>query len=51
VRSSYGLSYDFPGGTFLYIAASAAPWGNRTEYLNVPFEDPYRDGPEAKRTR
>jgi hypothetical protein len=45
VRSSYGLSYDFPGGTFLYIAASAAPWGNRTEYLNVPFEDPYRDVP------
>ena len=45
VRSSYGLSYDFPGGTYLYIAASAAPWGNRTEFLSVPFEDPYRDIP------
>ena len=45
VRSSYGLSYDFPGGTYLYIAASAAPWGNRTEFLSVPFADPYRDIP------
>ena len=43
VRSSYGLAYDFPTAQLLYIFASAAPFGDRIEFPNVPFEDPYRD--------
>ena len=42
VRSSYGLAYDFPTAQLLYVFASAAPFGDRVELPNVPFEDPYR---------
>ncbi len=45
VRSSYGMTFDFPSSVFMYIAASASPFANRVELSAVPFEDPYRNVP------
>jgi hypothetical protein len=45
VRSSYGMTFDFPSSIFMYIAASASPFANRVELSAVPFEDPYRNVP------
>ncbi len=44
VRSSYGLTYDFPSGQYHYINASAPPFGNRSRVEDPPglFDDPYR---------
>ena len=41
VRSSYGLTYDFPSGDFMNINASAPPWGNRSLITTTRFDDPY----------
>ena len=41
VRTSYGLSYDFPSGDYMNINASAPPWGNRSLITNTSFDDPY----------
>ena len=46
VRSSYGISYDFPTAQYLYVEASASPFSNRLDITgNIPFEDPYRNVP------
>jgi hypothetical protein len=45
VRSSYGLTYDYPGGEYFNNLAAAPPYGNRT-LISDPsglFDDPYRD--------
>ena len=41
IRSSYGLTYDFPSGDFMNINASAPPWGNRSLITTTRFDDPY----------
>jgi hypothetical protein len=41
LRSSYGLTYDFPSGDFMNINASAPPWGNRSLITTTVFDDPY----------
>jgi len=46
VRSSYGISYDFPTAQYLYVEASASPFSNRVDVTgNIPFEDPWRNIP------
>ena len=44
VRSSYGISYDFPSADYHNINASAPPFGNRSLLQDPPglFDDPYR---------
>jgi len=41
VRSSYGLTYDFPSGDYMNINASAPPWGNRTRLETTSLDNPY----------
>jgi hypothetical protein len=43
VRSSYGISYDFPNAERHNINAQSPPWGNRSLIENPPggFDDPY----------
>jgi hypothetical protein len=41
LRSSYGLTYDFPSGDYMNINASAPPWGNRLLVPTTSFDDPY----------
>ena len=43
VRSSYGLSYDYPTGEFMSNPAAAPPFGNRVRLTDPPggFDDPY----------
>jgi hypothetical protein len=43
VRSSYGLSYDYPTGEFMSNPAAAPPYGNRIRLTDPPrgFDDPY----------
>ena len=45
VRSSYGISYDFPTAQYLqHRGRRRRPFGNRVAVTgNVPFDDPYRD--------
>jgi len=44
VRSSYGLTYDFPTAEYHNINAQAPPFGNRSLVEDPPglFDDPYR---------
>jgi hypothetical protein len=44
VRTSYGISYDFPSADYHNINASAPPFGNRSLLQDPPglFDDPYR---------
>ncbi len=44
IRSSYGLTYDFPSGQYHYINATAPPFGNRTRVEDPPglFDNPYQ---------
>ncbi|NOT25082.1 MAG: TonB-dependent receptor [Acidobacteria bacterium] len=45
VRSSYALTYDYPGGEYFNNLAAAPPYGNRT-LISDPaglLDDPYRD--------
>jgi len=43
VRSSYGLSYDYPTGEFMSNPAAAPPYGNRIRLTDPPggFDNPY----------
>ena len=43
IRSSYGLSYDYPTGEFMSNPAAAPPYGNRIRLTDPPggFDDPY----------
>ena len=43
IRSSYGLSYDYPTGEFMSNPAAAPPYGNRVRLTDPPgrFDDPY----------
>ncbi len=43
LRSSYGLSYDYPTGEFLSNPAAAPPFGNRIRLTDPPggFDNPY----------
>ena len=43
IRSSYGLSYDYPTGEFMSNPAAAPPFGNRVRLTDPPglFDDPY----------
>ena len=43
VRSSYGLSYDYPTGEFMSNPAAAPPFGNRVRLTDPPggFDNPY----------
>ena len=43
VRSSYGISYDFPSADYHNINASAPPFGNRSLLQDPPglFDNPY----------
>ena len=43
VRSSYGLSYDYPTGEFMSNPAAAPPYGNRVRLTDPPggFDNPY----------
>ena len=41
LRSSYGLTYDFPSGDYMNINASAPPWGNRTRLETTSLDNPY----------
>ena len=43
VRSSYGLTYDFPTAEYHFINSSAPPFGNRSRVEDPPglFDDPY----------
>jgi hypothetical protein len=43
LRTSYGLSYDFPNAEYNLINANSPPFGNRTQILDPPgrFDDPY----------
>ena len=43
VRSSYGISYDFPAGETFFSAASGPPYSNRLTFQDPPgrFDDPY----------
>jgi hypothetical protein len=45
VRSSYGISYDFPTGEFFSNLSAAPPYGNRSQVRDPAglFDDPYRD--------
>ena len=47
VRSSYSLGYDFQGASYLFISATAPPFGGRLRVTQLPggFDDPYRDFP------
>ena len=47
VRSSYSLGYDFQGASYLFISATAPPFGGRLRVTSLPggFDDPYRDFP------
>ncbi len=44
VRSSYGMTYDFPTAEYHNINAQAPPFGNRSLVEDPPglFDDPYR---------
>src|SRR6185369_3999789 len=44
IRTSYGISYDFPSADYHNINASAPPFGNRSLLQDPPglFDDPYR---------
>ena len=43
IRSSYGLSYDYPTGEFMSNPAAAPPFGNRVRLTDPPglFDNPY----------
>jgi len=43
IRSSYGLTYDYPTGEFLSNPAASPPYGNRIRITDPPggFDDPY----------
>jgi hypothetical protein len=43
IRSSYGLSYDYPTGEFMSNPAAAPPYGNRIRLTDPPggFDNPY----------
>ena len=43
IRSSYGLSYDYPTGEFMSNPAAAPPYGNRVRLTDPPggFDNPY----------
>jgi hypothetical protein len=43
VRSSYGLSYDYPTGEFMSNPSAAPPFGNRIRLTDPPggFDNPY----------
>ena len=43
LRSSYGLSYDYPTGEFMSNPAAAPPYGNRVRLTDPPggFDNPY----------
>ena len=43
VRSSYGLSFDYPTGEFMSNPAAAPPFGNRVRLTDPPggFDNPY----------
>jgi hypothetical protein len=43
VRSSYSLGYDFQGASYLFISATAPPFGGRLRVTQLPggFDDPY----------
>jgi len=47
IRSSYSLGYDFQGASYLFISATAPPFGGRLRVTQLPggFDDPYRDFP------
>jgi hypothetical protein len=47
VRSSYSLSYDFQGASYLFISTTAPPFGGRLRVTQLlgGFDDPYRDFP------
>jgi hypothetical protein len=47
VRSSYSLGYDFQGASYLFISATAPPFGGRLRVTQLPggFDDPYRNFP------
>ena len=43
IRSSYGLSFDYPTGEFMSNPAAAPPFGNRVRLTDPPggFDNPY----------
>jgi carboxypeptidase family protein len=43
IRSSYGLSFDYPTGEFMSNPAAAPPYGNRVRLTDPPggFDNPY----------
>ncbi|MBI4888277.1 MAG: TonB-dependent receptor [Acidobacteria bacterium] len=47
VRSSYSLGYDFQGASYLFISATAPPFGGRLRVTQLPggLDDPYRGFP------